>query len=196
VASGSSGYSIRRWFDQSPNRRVAVQDVLNSAHQLKLIPDGGASNFMAVARDQTSSRLLFDQAFHLTGPFTVSMVVQGVECASIKTANGDSYIRIDNENFHVYRISGINKNLVQSGNTTNLRHIFIARDSSNVITTYVNGVSKGTVTQSGTFTVDAISNIFYDASSRTMELIVWSEDKNSEVSAHYNEAKSRYNNEF
>jgi hypothetical protein len=122
--------------------------------------------------------------------------VQGVECASIKTANGDSYIRIDNENFHVYRISGTNKNLVQSGNTTNLRHIFIVRDSSNVISTYVNGVLKGTVTQSGTFTVDAISNIFYDASSRTMELIVWSEDKNSEIAAHYNEAKSRYNNEF
>ena len=166
------------------------------ASAISAVPGGGGgggasfSNGHALSFDGSDDALTLASPISFTGEFTVSAWVKpnqsGLGIPVGQYSAGNFVVRYSNSQFSFWA-NGSDK--VYAGGSypnNSWYHLFIVRDSSDLITFYINGSSDGSFTKSGTLTTSGLVSSTFRYKGLSDEYAMWDSDQSSNLSAIYN----------
>ncbi len=148
------------------------------------------SNNYSLSFDDSDDALTLASPISFTGEFTISAWVKpnqsGLGIPVGQYSSGNFVVRLSNSQFSFWA-NGSDK--VYAGGSypnNSWYHLFIVRDSSDLITFYINGSSDGSFTKSGTLTTSGLVSSTFDYGGLSDEYAMWDSDQSSNLSAIYN----------
>jgi hypothetical protein len=161
------------------------------ASAIAAVPGGGGfSNENSLSFDGSDDALSLSSSISFTGEFTISAWIKpnqsGLGMPVGQYSSGNFVVRYSNSQLSFWA-NGSEK--VYAGGSypnNSWYHLFIVRDSSDLITFYINGSSDGSFTKSGTLTTSGLVSSTYRYKGISDEYAMWDSDQSSNLSAIYN----------
>jgi hypothetical protein len=146
------------------------------------------SSVYSLELDDTSISLASDISF--TGPFTISAWVKpdqtslGMPFGQYSASN--FVLRYANSAFAFWVNGTDHVNGTASFPNDSWYHVMVVRDSSDLITLYVNGASDASFTHSGTLTTTGLTSSTYKYIGLSDEYAIWDSDQSANIAEIYN----------
>jgi len=146
------------------------------------------SSVYSLELDDTSISLASDISF--TGPFTISAWVKpdqtslGMPFGQYSASN--FVLRYSNSAFAFWANDTDHVDGTASFPNGSWYHVMVVRDSSDLITLYVNGASDASFTHSGTLTTTGLTSSTYKYIGLSDEYAIWDSDQSANIAEIYN----------